>query len=170
MFLGFFVLPQHLCAQQAKPSVPLEIPVAEVLRCTQLDLPPAAPDGRMQSWEFRVGSWETESSPEKRQRGRKITLSADSVGRPLLLVEEAWQGELRVVVIMHGIAADSTASIWQEVAIDSVALARAVEAEDSEGVRAASRLLPHRLLNASERDRADRLATWLLARRCARPN
>lgn len=170
MLLGFSVLPLHLCAQQAKPPVPLEIPVAELLRCIRLDLPQAAPSNRMQAWEFRVGSWETESSPEKRQRGRKLTLSADSGGRPLMLIEEAWQGELRAVVIMHGIAADSTASIWQEVAIDSVALARAVEAEDSEGVQSASRLLPHRMLNASERDRADRLATWLWARRCARPN
>jgi Arc/MetJ family transcription regulator len=86
-----------------------------------------------------------------------------------LLLEETSQGWLGSVVIMRMFGHDSTKSMRQDISIDSIAMARAIAAVDVEGVSSAIHTLPHRTLNATERDQADSLAAWLWARRCGRP-
>ena len=169
MLVGLLALPVQVCAQQTKRSVPLAIPEGEVLRCSWSESAQATRANGIQSREFRVGSPETERTPEGLESGRKITVAADSLGHPLLLLEETSQGWLGSVVIMRMFGHDSTKSMRQDISIDSIAMARAIAAVDVEGVSSAIHKLPHRTLNATERDQADSLAAWLWARRCGRP-
>jgi len=145
MVVKLLALPLQVCAQHAKRPVPLEIPEGEVLRCIRPDSAQAASLRGMQLREFRVGSPETESTRDGLQRGRKITIAADSLGRPLLLVEETSRDWLGAVIIIRVISTDSAKSIRQDVAIDSLALARAMAAIDISCVDSAMRMLPQRM-------------------------
>jgi len=162
--VALVALPLQVCAQHVKRPVPLAIPDGEVLRCIR----PESAQLLTQVREFRVGPPEMDRTPEGLERGRKITIAADTLGRPLLLVEETSLGWLGGVIITRVMSADSAGSKRVDITIDSISMARAIAAVDIEGVNSAMRILPHRMLNATERVRADSLATWLWARRCGR--
>jgi hypothetical protein len=170
LLIGLLALPLRMHAQQATRLVPLQIPEGEILRCIRPDGAQPVRANGVQSREFRIGSPEAERTPEGLERGRKITVAADSLGRPLLLIEEVSRGWDGGVVIVRMFGHDSTASMRQDVTVDSVALARAIAAEDWTGVSSAVLSPPPRLLTAAEREQADRLAAWLWARRCGRPD
>jgi hypothetical protein len=169
ILVGLLAFPLQVSGQQTKRPVPLAIPEGEILRCVRPDGAQATRGNGIQSREFRVGLPETEQTPDGLERSRKITIAADSLGRPLLLLEETSLGWLGGVVVMRMFGHDSTKSMWQDISIDSVAMARAIAAVDVEGVSSAIHKLPHRTLTLSERDQADSLAAWLWARRCGRP-
>ena len=163
MLILLLAIPMPASAQQQTQDALLSIPDGQMLRCTRGDQTRSVPHVR----EFRIGMPDSTSIPML-QRSRTITLAADTLGRPLALIESTHRGWSGSSLIIRTVSPDTGLSVRQDVAIDSTAMANAFALGDVATGQSAMHVVPRRPLSAEEREKADSLFAWLWARRCSR--
>lgn len=163
MLILLLAIPMPASAQQLTHDAVLSIPDGQMLRCKRGDQTPSGPDVR----EFRIGMPDSTSIPMLPQ-SRTVTLAADTLGRPLALIESTHRGWSGSSLIIRTVSPDTGLSVRHDVAIDSTAMASAFALGDMAKGQSAMHFVPRRSLSAEERERADRLFAWLWARRCSR--